>query len=107
MDFLISQHMGDGGFNCRSNRSGAMHSSLHSTISVFKGISAYRRAGYTYRREEVEIIAQGCLDFLLLHQLFKSDRTGAVIHHGVLKFPYPWRYNILRALDCLAQYGAA
>ena len=38
VDFLLSQHMADGGFNCCSNRSGAVHSSLHSTISVAEGI---------------------------------------------------------------------
>jgi hypothetical protein len=32
VDFLLVQLMPDGGFNCRSNRSGAVHSSLHSTI---------------------------------------------------------------------------
>ncbi|MBZ0097847.1 MAG: hypothetical protein K8F30_02105, partial [Taibaiella sp.] len=37
-DFLLSQHMHDGGFNCYSNRKGAVHSSLHSTLSVLEGI---------------------------------------------------------------------
>jgi hypothetical protein len=34
VDFVITQHMPDGGFNCEANRQGAVHSSLHSTISL-------------------------------------------------------------------------
>ena len=41
VDFVIGQHMPDGGFNCRLNRSGAIHSSLHSTISLLEGIWEY------------------------------------------------------------------
>jgi hypothetical protein len=105
VDFLIGQHMGDGGFNCRSNRSGARHSSLHSTLSVLEGIHQYKTSGYRYRLDALDRIAGQCVAFLLLHRLFKSDRTGAVIRPEFLKLPFPrrWRYATLRALDCLAQ----
>lgn len=104
VDFLIGQQMPDGGFNCRSNRNGARHSSLHSTISVLESIRQYFDSGYTYRGRELEEIARDCIEFILMHRLFKSDRTGAVINKAFLTFPYPWRwrYNILRACDCLA-----
>lgn len=107
VDFLIDQHMEDGGFNCRLNRSGARHSSLHSTISVLEGIHQYRTSGYSYRREEFDAIAEACVGFILLHRLFRSDRTGDVIRPEFLALPYPWRwkYNVLRALDCLAMLG--
>ncbi len=39
IDFIISQCMPDGGFNCQWKRSGARHSSLHSTLSVLEGIA--------------------------------------------------------------------
>ncbi len=32
--FFLLENMKDGGFNCDSNRNGAIHSSMHSTISV-------------------------------------------------------------------------
>lgn len=107
VDFLIGQHMGDGGFNCRSNRAGARHSSMHSTISVFEGLSRYRRAGYGYRAEDLAGIRRDCVEFLLLHKLFRSDRTGKVIDPAFLRLPYPWRwrYNVLRALDAFAAEG--
>jgi hypothetical protein len=101
IDFLLSQRMADGGFNCESNRSGARHGSLHSTISVLEGIEEYRRAGYRYRIPELEDCAAASREFLLRHRLFKSDRTGEVIKPEFLKLFYPprWKYTILRALD--------
>jgi len=101
VDFVLEQHMDDGGFNCRKNRSGANHSSLHSTISVLEGISEYSRNGYGYRRGELDAAAAQAREFILMHHLFKSDHTGAIIHKDMLKLSFPprWKYNILRALD--------
>lgn len=58
VDFVLAQHMADGGFNCESNRSGARHSSLHSTISVLEGILEYVRQGYAYCAAELEQVAR-------------------------------------------------
>ena len=49
--------MPDGGFNCESNQHGAVHSSLHSTISVLEGIAEYLANGYTYCAAELDAIA--------------------------------------------------
>jgi len=40
-------------------------------------------------------------EFLLVHRLFRSHRTGAIIKPGFLRFAFPprWHYDILRALD--------
>mgnify|MGYP001545641922 CR=1 FL=1 len=54
IDFLEREHMSDGGFNCRSNRSGAVHSSMHSTISVLEGLYEYLRNSYTYKKASVK-----------------------------------------------------
>lgn len=101
VDFILSQVMPDGGFNCRLNRSGATHSSLHSTISVLEGITEFVLNKYDYRLDELRHAEASAKEFILLHQLFISDHTGEIIHKDFLKFPYPdrWRYNILRALD--------
>jgi len=101
LDFIITQHMPDGGFNCRLNRSGARHSSLHSTLSVLEGISTYEKSGYTYRLKDLIPIKKACLEFILLHQLYLSDRTGDIIHPNFIRLSYPgrWRYDILKALD--------
>jgi hypothetical protein len=101
VDFILEQHMPDGGFNCRVNRQGAVHSSLHSTISVLEGIQEYGANNYVYRRAELEQIAVEACEFILQHRLFLSDRTGKIIDKRMLMLSYPsrWRYDILRALD--------
>lgn len=108
VDFLLSEHMKDGGFNCQSNRSGAHHSSLHSTLSVLEGIHEYARNGYRYRLDELQTAARRSREFILLHRFYKSDRTGDIISKRFLMFPYPprWYYNILRALDHFQTAGA-
>ena len=100
-DFILSQHMPDGGFNCEYNRSGAVHSSLHSTLSVAEGILEYARSGYTYRLGELRAAEAASRELMLEHRLFRSDRTGAIIDTRMLMLSYPsrWRYDILRALD--------
>lgn len=97
----IEQHMQDGGFNCRANRQGAVHSSLHSTISVLEGIQEYGANNYVYRLAELEQIAVEAREFILQHRLFLSDRTGKIIDKRMLMLSYPsrWKYDILRALD--------
>lgn len=101
VDFILSQKMHDGAFNCRLNRSGANHSSLHTTISVLEGIEEYERNGYLYRLDELREARQSSVEFILRHKLFLSERTGEVIHKDFLRMAYPfrWRYDFLRALD--------
>ncbi len=101
VDFLLTEHMKDGGFNCDSNRKGATHSSMHSTISVIEGILEYAKNGYGYRLEELQEAEDKSRAFLLQHRLFRSDRTGDIIDKKWLMLSYPsrWKYDILRALD--------
>jgi hypothetical protein len=75
VDFLLGQHMPDGGFNCRSNRSGAVHSSMHSTISVLEGILAYEQNGYAYRLAALQAVARQSEEFLQI--LCGWDQTSA------------------------------
>mgnify|MGYP006285135607 CR=1 FL=1 len=108
VDFLLAQRMPDGGFNCQSNQGGAVHSSLHTTISVVEGIREYDRNGYSYRLEELLEAEQGCREFMLLHRLYRSDHTGEIIDKKflMLSFPSRWRYDVLRALDYFPVAGA-
>jgi hypothetical protein len=109
VDFLLAELMPDGGFNCHSNRKGARHSSLHSTLSVLEGIEEYRRNGYTYRLKELIDAKNSSIEFLLMHRLFRSDHTGEVINERFQTFAYPcrWYYDVLRALDFLEYAGRA
>ena len=109
VDCLLDDRMADGGFNCRRRGSGARHSSMHSTISVLEGIQTWIDAGYSYRTEALKEAAGACREFLLEHHLFRSHRTGAIIHPHFLRLSYPprWRYDILRALDHFRAAGVS
>ncbi len=101
VDSLLTEIMPDGGFNCRTTRSGASHSSLHSTISVLEGLFEFQKAGFSYRKDDISKAIKSAEEFVLIHRLFLSDRTGSIIHKDFLKLSYPgrWKYDILRALD--------
>ncbi len=101
VDCILTQLMPDGGFNCRLNRSGARHSSLHTTLSVLEGLTEYENNGYTYLLSEVQKAIRSSQEFILLHQFYLSDRTGEIINKDFLRLSYPrrWRYDILSALD--------
>jgi hypothetical protein len=107
VDSILNEIMADGGFNCRTTRSGATHSSLHSTISVLEGFATFQKEGYTYRKTDLKRAIQSAQEFILLHQLFISDRTGKIIKNEFLKLSYPsrWKYDILRALDYFQYAG--
>ncbi|MEZ5199127.1 MAG: hypothetical protein R2764_22915 [Bacteroidales bacterium] len=107
IDSILGEIMPDGGFNCRTTRSGAKHSSLHTTISVLEGFEAYLQSNYNYRRDEVNKAKMTSLDFLLQHQVFLSDKTGKIIDPAFLRLTFPsrWRYDILRALDYFRYAG--
>lgn len=101
IDFILSEQMMDGGFNCYSNRIGATHSSLHTTLSVLEGILEYRVNGYKYKLGHLQKAEMEARKFILKHRLFKSDRTGGIIKPQFTRLSYPsrWYYDILRALD--------
>jgi len=98
-DHLLEQQMPDGGWNCR-RRFGATHASVHTTISALEGLRHYE----LHRRRKVGAVQAAQRrgrEFLLVHRLFRSHRTGAVIKPIFLRFSFPprWHYDILRALD--------
>jgi len=101
VDAILNEKMKDGGFNCRTTRSGATHSSLHTTISVLEGLHEFQKKGHKYRSKDISKARKDAQEFILMHQLFISDKTGKIIHKDFLKLPYPsrWKYDILRCLD--------
>ena len=96
---LLAQQMPDGGWNCR-RRFGVTHSSVHTTINVLEGLRLYE----LQRRRQWEAVRAAQdrgREFLLMHRLFRSDRTGAIIKPVFIRLAFPprWHYDILRALD--------
>jgi len=96
---LLEQQMPDGGWNCR-RLYGATHSSVHTTISALEGLRLYElHRGRSLRA--VRAAQRRGREFLLMHRLFRSHRTGAIIKPDFIRFAFPprWHYDVLRALD--------
>jgi len=74
---LLQQQLPDGGWNCQRPY-GATHASVHTTISVLEGLRLYE----LHRRRNLGAVraaqARG-REFLLVHRLFRSQRTGEII----------------------------
>jgi hypothetical protein len=105
-DYLLKQQMPDGGWNCR-RRLGATHSSVHTTISALEGLRHYE----LHRRRKVAAVRAAQRrgrEFLLVHRLFRSHRTGEIIKPIFIRFSFPprWHYDILRALDYFQSVNA-
>jgi hypothetical protein len=98
-DHLLEQQMPDGGWNCR-RRFGATHASVHTTISVLEGLRCYE-AHRGRKVQAVRAAQRRGREFLLVHRLFRSHRTGEIIKPEFTRFAFPprWHYDILRALD--------
>jgi hypothetical protein len=107
VDFILDNQMPDGGFNCEWKTKGAVHSSMHTTISVLEGILEYVKAGNQYRIHELNKVTNDAEEFLLNHRLYKSSKSGEIIDKKwtMLSFPSRWRYDILRALVYFADAG--
>jgi hypothetical protein len=99
--WMLDEQLDDGGWNCQANRSGADHSSYHTTISVLEALAEIDDPTLAPAAERGR-------EFLLAHRLYKSHRTGEVSHPSFTKFSFPprWHYDVLRGLDYFQSVGA-
>jgi hypothetical protein len=98
VEHLLHQQMEDGGWNCRSYQ-GDTHSSFHTTISVLEGLWEYEK---TYgKKAEIAAARARAHEFLWLHRLYHSHRTGEIFDQKLTKLTFPprWRYDLMRVLD--------
>ncbi len=107
IDYILANRMPDGGFNCDLGRVSPVHSSMHTTISILEGFNEFIKAGYTYKAEAIKEASRTAEEFLLIHHLYKSDKSGKVIDKRwlMLSIPSRWKYDILRALVYFADAG--
>lgn len=99
IDYILDKQMQDGAWNCRIEEK-PHHSSLHTTINILEGLQTYLGNGYNYKKDALLKMREEAHEFILCHELFKSDKTGAIIDKKMTMLSYPsrWRYDILRAL---------
>jgi hypothetical protein len=109
VDHLLGEQMADGGWNCRYRR-GAHHASMNTTILALEGLLRYERhrARQARKLTAVREAQRRAHEFLFVHHLYRSHRTGQVIQptYRKLAFPPQWHYDVLRALDHLRDAGA-
>jgi hypothetical protein len=99
VDYLLREQLVDGGWNCLACR-GAHHSSFHTTITVLEALHEFgQRFGDACGK--IDAARRKAHEFLLIHRLFRSHRTGKVAHPSFTRLPFPprWHYDILRGLD--------
>jgi len=108
---LLDERMPDGAWNCRRGRDKTVHhSSFHTTLNVLEGLRDYLDFANPASSQRAAILSaeQSALEFLLQHQLYRSDKTNEVISEKFtyLSFPPRWYYDILRGLSCFASAKA-
>lgn len=106
---VIDAQMADGGWNCRAMEgySGTTHGSFHTTILALEALLEYERFRPGRGAEARAAQARG-REFLLIHRLYRSHRTGEVAKAAFtrLAFPPQWHFDILRGLDYFRDCGA-
>lgn len=100
---VLRTQMLDGGWNCRKRTNPqTCHSSFHTTFNILEGLSAAAERGIipmsVFRESEAR-----ALEFMLAHRLYRSDKTGEIVHERFTHLTYPshWHYTVLRGLDYL------
>jgi hypothetical protein len=104
-EYLLTQQMPDGGWNCRlRNGRGAVHGSFHTTFNVLDGVREAIARGIG-PKPKLRAAERRAIEFMLMHRLYKSDKTGRVIKEVFteLAFPPRWHYDVLRGLDYIRE----
>lgn len=102
IDYILLHQFSDGGWNCQwQSATKPTKSSLHTTLSVLEGLRVYQNHQYTYRLKEIGEAIPLAQDFILRKRLFRSERTGEIIHPDMQDIHYPprWKYDAYRALE--------
>ena len=107
-DHLLGEQMADGGWNCRYRR-GAHHASMNTTILALEALIRYERhrARLARRLTAVRQAQRRGREFLLVHHLYRSHRTGDVIQRNYVRLAFPpqWHFDVLRGLDYFRDAG--
>lgn len=106
VSWLLREQLPDGGWNCQSRRTGSLHGSFHTTISVLEALLAYRNSGGAIDVRDASSAGEA---FFLAHHLYRSHRTGVIANESFTRFPFPpqWHFDILRGLEYFRAAGAA
>jgi hypothetical protein len=100
-DGVFKLQLADGGWNCQiRNYPDRTHSSFNTTFNVLEGLREAAEVG-VLEKKQFKAAEAKALEFMLMHRLYKSDKTGKVVDEKMtyLTFPSHWHYRVLRGLD--------
>jgi len=101
-EHLLARQREDGGWNCQVSSD---RSSFHTTISVLEGLLEYEKAvGGVAAVAEAR---QRAHEYLMKRRLMYRLSDGELVNERwlLMSFPPHWHYDVLRALDYLADAG--
>jgi hypothetical protein len=99
LSWLLDQQLDDGGWNCETIRRGSRHGSFHTTIQTLEALHAWTLGPGPDRA--VDAAATRGREFLAVHRLYRSHRTGELVNPSLVRMVFPpgWRHDLLRGLD--------
>ncbi|NNC80757.1 MAG: hypothetical protein HKN94_11475 [Acidimicrobiales bacterium] len=102
LEWLLTNQLPDGGWNCRTVRFGDKHSSFHTSISALEALAEAQR--HHPKRTDITTAVDAGREFFLAHHLYQSHRYGTVADPAFTKLSFPprWHYDVLRGLDHFA-----
>ncbi len=97
---ILESQLDDGGWNCRTPRTGSKHSSFHTTINVVEGLREYALSGGR-RTDDTEAAERRAMEFFGAHRLYRSHRSDHIPDERMTRMPFPprWHHDVLRGLD--------
>jgi hypothetical protein len=98
---LVATQWPDGGWNCDRHRD-ATHSSFNETWAPTMGLALYARETGDAKAQAA---SERAAEFLLVHRVFRSHRTGEPAFPTVTRLRWPpyWHYDVLVGLVTLAR----
>lgn len=63
------------------------------------------KSDIVYRHKDTERTMPEWIGYMFVKRLYRSVRTGEIIHRNMLNFdfPYGWRYDLQRAFEVMAE----
>ncbi|NUN47500.1 MAG: hypothetical protein HUU15_01555 [Candidatus Brocadiae bacterium] len=106
-EWFLKYQLGDGGLNC-DERAYAKVPGKSSVVSTLPPLEAVLRCTNRAFTPEEERFLDGGARYLIDHRLYRSIRTGGVIHEDWLELCFPrfYHYDLLRGLSFLAEWSA-
>jgi hypothetical protein len=97
LEHLLGRQLADGGWNCDVTSD---HGSFHTTDSAME---ALRECAVVLApiNDQVQTAEAKGREFMLIHRLFRSHRTGEIVNPQFLRLSFPprWHHDVLRTLD--------